>query len=287
MKKMIVFDWDGTATNKNGLMTSQHLSDLLSKTKQIGVGYGIASNTSLLGLQSYNRLFQLPSPEMLICENGAYSWHKSDDQILWHIDNVTRLIDDFKDLSNQIITFAINNNYDVTITHPGTYLLLDCKFPFLGKQQKGLILIDKRLVTLTVEVRAIKPDGSLTARRDLTEEIYNFLNKKIFEDVFALKKLPLEVEMGENGWIDVTFDQLFCNKKKALVEIMKKNLDTKFFYIGDGKNDIPVAMCTDFTSIAVANACKELKDIAAYVTKGKYTEGLIEAIEGIVSGKIK
>lgn len=116
----------------------------------------------------------------------------------------------------------------------------------------------------------------------LAERVYyKTLDKSVIEDLVK----GFNVKVYDSGFaIHITNPDI--NKGYGLKKLLEySNIDlSQVMAIGDGENDMEfLSPCG--LKIAVANADNELKEIADYVCKNKYGDGVAEAIDKFILNK--
>lgn len=105
-----------------------------------------------------------------------------------------------------------------------------------------------------------------TLDKSIVEDLVKDFNVKVYDSGFAIHITNPEIDKG--------------NGLKKLLEYSNIDL-SEVMAIGDGENDMEfLSPCG--LKIAVANADNELKEIADYVCKNKYGDGVAEAIDKFV-----
>ncbi|MHC1567033.1 MAG: phosphoglycolate phosphatase [Candidatus Syntropharchaeia archaeon] len=99
----------------------------------------------------------------------------------------------------------------------------------------------------------------------------------------VLRNYDLDVDVVDTGFA-IHIKKKGVNKGKALKKVSEMiGIDIKDFVgIGDAENDKEMLEIVGF-GIAVGNAREEIKEIADYVTKGEYGEGVAEAVDMLLS----
>ena len=103
---------------------------------------------------------------------------------------------------------------------------------------------------------------------------------------------PPDITVYDTGLANFVVKYENSGKHKAIEYMIKNGLldPEQTMFIGDGVNDVrALKLIRDSGGIAVAvkNATEDAKDSASIITRGSESEGVIEALEGLVIKAIR
>ncbi|MFZ2188107.1 MAG: HAD family hydrolase [Candidatus Moraniibacteriota bacterium] len=260
-RKFLVFlDIDGTLVDSSQKTNSNALPRIIREMSRKGVLFGLNSNRSYNDIIGIYKKFCLNGP--IILENGVYFKKTLLAAKTFFVLNPQRL----NVLSRKAVEkFIKGQNLDCSLLVGNTVKLIKSNgltsFPFV-------ILLNKfREYTGSVYIYRY---GKIDAY--LSKKLVSFL--RVY---FRYNKLNLLVE-SPKSFGNVIFWPKGIDKGKAFKEIKKYYRGYQFVMVGDDLADLKTLPEVEYF-FAVKNAQKSVKQMADYVSKGEYTEGVVEILQ--------
>lgn len=265
--KVIAFDLDGTLLNKE--------SDLSSYTKQVlallyekGVTLVVASGRSFQSLPEV--IFELPYFSYAITNNGAEIYQLKDKKKIYQIsmkpDVVDKIIAIFVDMPVVLELYSDG----VAFVEEKLYQQPEL-FGITGKRKKYFLSTRKLVKNPQVFVKNhnIEGIGILFKEDNLKEKIWLDL-KRDFSSIAITSSIKRLLEISDYA----------VDKGSALVYLLDhlgfSQMEAMAF--GNAYNDITMLERVG-KSVAVANACEELKKIADVITRNNDLDGVALYLE--------
>lgn len=156
--------------------------------------------------------------------------------------------------------------------YPGDFKVLGDKdkcenaFNHLKKELEGQYPIN---LTYDSDIRISEIAIDRTFSGDIAREILKDFDIAVYDTGFALHFSDPNVSKGKGL-------EILANEKKIKTE--------DILAVGDSENDIPLINSAGI-KVAVDNADNKLKNVADYITKEKYGDGVLEAINKFILKK--
>lgn len=261
--KLAAFDMDGTTLNSNHEMTSNTI-EAINKFSERGVTIIFATGRMDNAVKEH--LNRINTEGLVITHNGGLIKNLKSGEVLSRKvvpSNIVEEIISFSKVSETVLHINTDNEVLISKNHS-----------FSEKYAEEL------KITLTMssfeQVENVDPISLLLI--DEKEKLREYLDLMIqgFKNQFDYVFIP----WTENTWM-LQFLAPNTSKGHAVIELSKLlGIDPKKEVIsfGDSYNDLEMISGTYF-GVAMSNACKELKDVAKYVTKSNDLDGVAYVLD--------
>lgn len=257
--KMFAVDMDGTFLNDQKKYNRERFDCLFKQMLEQDIQFVVASGNQYAQLKSF---FPDTHQEMsFVAENGALVMDKGEEVF-----------------SESIPVQSIKNTLDILETVPAISVIL------CGKRSAYVLdTSDEKFVDM---VRLFYPKLELVAdfmhiddqilklslgvTESKTEEIQMQLMNKLKEEITPVS--------SGNGSVDLIWTG--THKASGLKKLVKEETiqSHELMVFGDGGNDIEMLKLAKY-GFAMANASKDVKQVAAYIAPSNNDEGVLEIIE--------
>ena len=269
--KMIGLDLDRTTLASNHEM-SERTENTLKKVAEKGVHVVIATGRSFYSMPP--SVHRIDGIEYTVNSNGAE---------IRELKTGKKVYTDYLDREEvvKIVEFLRKKNFSVEFFNDGKAYINTDQYERVreGKAQR-------RARDYVLETRNPVPDvyDFALEHKDAIENINVFFDtdeekEKTWEEAKLFKNVTLTSSLPDN----IEFGGLTTSKANALLHIAEE-LGVKkeeIMCCGDSLNDREMLLMAGFP-VAVANACKEIKEIAAYETDTNDNDGVAKALEKFI-----
>lgn len=261
MIKLVVSDIDGTLVKDGYHTLNPRIPELVLELKRKGIIFVAASGRQY---SSMKHLFRDVKDDIIfVAENGAYvvcrDWEINEHHFDPEIAEI--LIKDIREIDECHLTVSANDKLYVETEDEH---LLD----LLRNGYKNDVVITDDILAHNLPINKV----SMYRREGIDE---------IAKEMVAKWGDKLNCSLAGGRWLD--FMELNVDKGVALAEIqdiLKINIDETMAF-GDNINDIGMLERAG-ESYAVANARKEVKEVAKHITDSNLNNGVIKVLETLV-----
>lgn len=254
----IVSDFDGTLAGRGGIMSSNVVAAIRSWIHS-GRHFSVATGRQFTHLKAQFQLLGLTSPQ--IVRGASEIVDPTTGTIIWH-EYIPR--EDIK----KLVKLLIDNKIPFSVERGTSYYTLEGE-PYFG--------IDPRLYQTVDRIPDTDMPTILMIADNLQESFMEQFVKYSIQPKF--KNLHITKSYSPNGmsW-SITSEK--ATKHLALLHLSKLIGITpdEMIAIGDGYNDYPLLSACGF-KVAMANAPRELTDIADLIVPTYEEDGVIKVIE--------
>jgi HAD superfamily hydrolase (TIGR01484 family) len=257
-KHLIFLDIDGTLIQPNQKPNSMKLTPLIKHLSKKGVLFGLNSNRSIEDVRPLYKQFHLNGP--LVLENGVFFLFKKQKvMLLKKTKAITPLI-------TQIVQdFILFKQLNCKVVCLDTVAFITSK----KKTSIPLIIVINKYRQYTSSIHILRFG---VHDKVLAKELCDYIST-----YFKRNRLQLTAESPQSfGNIVITPNKV--NKGTALKALQAHLSNYQFHMIGDDPADLETSRwITSF--FAVGNAGKEVKEKSDYISKKKYTQGVVDILE--------
>ncbi len=278
MKKVIVFDIDGTLIDLNYKITQDVnlIKKSIKEAQDQGHIVSLSSGTPLPSIKKWADLFGIEG--MSFCEKGAFVFQDNEIKFInKELDNLIfqkvkhKIIDYLIDSSMvqsgemQLIIGDVNKNANGLLTN-----IIE-----LDNGIKSVVLINgMRMASLSMFVFSRDTNGMWVKDYTLMQDMIDLAAQ------FFSKDFSLEIDFNKEVGI-IIWEHKNVSKKNTLHYIKEKYPDATVYMVGnslpDYLDDPSVIQC------GVANSDSDYKDKCSIVSDSNFTEGSLEILQKIIN----
>ncbi|MCI8284568.1 MAG: HAD family phosphatase [Firmicutes bacterium] len=269
MYKLIVSDIDSTLINNQFKITEYNI-EMIKRARKHGVDFMLSTGRLFGAARPYAKFLELDSP--IITSNGGITMDSRTGETLFHTPiSADKCMEIFNILDNLEVYYHFyskNTFYTKKFLIKNSHIMLmNMKLPE-GEQFPMLE------VSNPSEVAKYDPVYKISVRCKNSDETKSFMQAfDGHDDIYITSSFADNYEISEKG----------VDKGSALQKYAKlKSINPdEILAFGDNFNDIQMIKFAG-TGVAVANAVKELKDIADYITDTNENSGVGKAISRFI-----
>lgn len=269
--KMIASDMDGTFLNERGKYDRQRFENILVELEKKDISFVVASGNSMPRLEM---MFEgLTDRLSFVAENGSLVLDKGD--------LIARNLLDRK-LVKQFLDYFEGNHAAYRIMLAGqnnSYMLAAANFP-----ETNHMIDEKQLEALTASIKVLDSFDDLP--EDQIFKISMMVDIVACADIIARFNNSFQGNLTAttSGYGTIDIIQTGIHKAWGLQQLMNKyHLSSEnLMTFGDGGNDIEMLQLAK-NSYAMANAPKEVKEVAAFLAPHHKESGVLQVIEQLLT----
>ena len=256
--KLIVSDVDGTLVNSSENIISE-LIETVKECQDRGILFGLATGRTFELAQPFVSTLNIAGP--CVEANGAYIIQQGK-CLIEHGFSLEPVKDILLDAHNQGLTVTISDIFEERAFQETDYVRQHKAF---GGRFKRLLPPDTIDWANDRFHKVMVMDENLTGKVEVVREALKQFSDQYWVTTYSNRA----VELGPKG----------CNKATGVKELAGMlGIDIKnVMACGDYLNDLEMISSVGY-GVAVGNAHESVKQAAAYVAKGTYASGVVEAI---------
>lgn len=272
MIKLITIDVDGTLVTPLKRLTEKNIK-AIDRARDAGVHIALASGRPYSGMKDLvKKLGLVEEGNFSVCQNGSYIFDNKTHEVIsgtfQNVDDI-KIIDDLVKDFNVEVSAMDDRSFYTRYDNPNIYTKMDAKISKLDLQTIAYDDIDPNHRFGRILI--------MGSKRSM-DRLIRHMPEGITDNYYAVKTAPFLIEVMNKD----------TNKGYA-IRAMAESLGIRqeeIMSIGNEKNDIPMLEQAGF-AVAMANAVKELKPHADFITKSNLNSGVGYAIDKLLDNNLE